>query len=45
MAKVVETITEVNQTGKSGDGKIFVMPVLDALQVRTGDSGDKVLDN
>ncbi|THB63123.1 MAG: P-II family nitrogen regulator [Spirochaetaceae bacterium] len=45
VAKVVKTITEVNQTGKSGDGKIFVMPVLDALQVRTGDSGDKVLDN
>ena len=45
VATVVKTITQINQTGKSGDGKIFVMPVLDAFQVRTGDKGDKVLDN
>ncbi len=42
--KTVETIIKVNKTGKSGDGKIFVMPVLDAVRVRTGESGDKVLD-
>lgn len=42
---VVKTIIEVNQTGKSGDGKIFVMPVSEAWQVRTGDAGDKVLLN
>lgn len=41
---VVDTIIKVNQTGKSGDGKIFVMPVYDALRVRTGEIGDKVLD-
>jgi nitrogen regulatory protein PII 2 len=40
----VDTIISTNQTGKSGDGKIFVMPMLDAFQVRTGDSGDAVLD-
>ncbi len=40
----VSTIIEVNQTGKSGDGKIFVMPCLDAIRVRTGESGDAVLD-
>lgn len=45
VAAVVKTIMEVNQTGKSGDGKIFVLPVLEAWQVRTGDTGDKVLDN
>ncbi len=42
--KTVQTIIKVNRTGKSGDGKIFVMPVLDAVRVRTGESGDQVLD-
>jgi nitrogen regulatory protein PII 2 len=42
--KTVQTIIQVNQTGKSGDGKIFIMPVTDAVRVRTGESGDQVLD-
>ena len=43
--RTVKTIITVNQTGKSGDGKIFVMPCLDAIRVRTGESGDAVLDD
>ena len=43
--KTVTTIIRVNKTGKSGDGKIFVMPGLDAIRVRTGESGDAVLDD
>jgi nitrogen regulatory protein PII 2 len=43
--KTVKTIIRVNQTGKSGDGKIFVTPCLDAIRVRTGESGDAVLDD
>ena len=43
--KTVRTIMRVNQTGKSGDGKIFVMPCLDAVRVRTGENGDAVLDD
>ena len=42
--KTVKTIMAVNRTGKSGDGKIFVMPMLDSVRVRTGESGDQVLD-
>ncbi|MCL6622535.1 MAG: P-II family nitrogen regulator [Syntrophobacterales bacterium] len=42
--KTVQTIIRVNRTGKSGDGKIFVLPVLEAVRVRTGESGDPVLD-
>ena len=38
---VVEAITAVNQTGKPGDGKIFVLPLSDAVRVRTGEKGDK----
>jgi nitrogen regulatory protein PII 2 len=41
---VVETIIGINQTGKPGDGKIFIVPVLDAVRVRTAESGDAVLD-
>jgi nitrogen regulatory protein PII 2 len=44
VATVVETIIKVNQTGKPGDGKIFVLPVASAYKVRTGENGDKVLD-
>jgi len=42
--KTVQTIIGVNRTSKSGDGKIFVMPVMDSVRVRTGESGDLVLD-
>ena len=45
VAKVVKTVIAANQTGKSGDGKIFVLPVIEAWQVRTGDSGSGVLDD
>ena len=41
---VVRTIIEVNQTGHPGDGKIFVMPALDAFRVRTGETGEAALD-
>ncbi len=38
--KVVDSIISVNSKGKPGDGKIFVMPVSDAIRVRTGESGE-----
>lgn len=41
---VVDTIIKINQTGSPGDGKIFVMPVQDAVRVRTGEHGDEALD-
>ncbi|QGY40332.1 P-II family nitrogen regulator [Pseudodesulfovibrio cashew] len=40
---VVEAITEVNQTGKPGDGKIFVLPIGDAVRVRTSETGEKAI--
>ncbi len=36
---VVESIISVNKTGKPGDGKIFVLPLKDAVRVRTGETG------
>ncbi len=38
---VIEAFISANQTGKPGDGKIFVMPMGDAVRVRTGESGVK----
>ena len=43
--KTVKTIIRVNKTGKSGDGKIFVMPISDSVRVRTGEKGDTTLDD
>lgn len=35
--KAVETIIRANQTGNKGDGKIFVLPVQENYQIRTGE--------
>ncbi len=43
VATVVETIIKTNQTGKPGDGKIFVLPIPDAVRVRTGEMGEKAI--
>jgi nitrogen regulatory protein PII 2 len=43
--KTVSTIIAVNRTGKSGDGKIYVLPCDDAIRVRTGEAGESVLDD
>jgi len=40
----VETIIKTNQTGNSGDGKIFIIEALGSIRVRTGESGDITLD-
>ena len=40
----VQSIILVNRTGKAGDGKIFVLPVIESLRIRTGESGDETLD-
>ena len=40
---VVETILRHARTGAVGDGKIFVLPVEEAIRIRTGEDGDGVL--
>ncbi len=40
---VVETILKHARTGSVGDGKIFVLPVEQAVRVRTGEEGEEVL--
>ena len=41
--KVVETIMKTASTGKIGDGKIFIMPVDEAVRIRTGEKGDEAI--
>lgn len=36
---VVDAIIEAARTGSIGDGKIFILPVADAIRVRTGERG------
>lgn len=36
--EVVKIIIDANQTGNPGDGKIFVLPIMEAYTVRTGAS-------
>ena len=37
--KVVEAIVSAANTGKIGDGKIFVLPLEEAVRIRTGERG------
>ena len=37
--KVVQVIVESANTGRIGDGKIFVLPMEDAVRIRTGEHG------
>ena len=41
--QIVETITKTAQTGKIGDGKIFVLDVQQAIRVRTGETNEDAL--
>ncbi len=43
VTRAVETIISVNREGHAGDGKIFVLPMLDAMRVRTGESGEAAI--
>lgn len=41
--EVVQAVREVAASDRIGDGKIFVVPVLDAIRVRTGERGESAL--
>lgn len=40
---VLETIENAAKTGRIGDGKIFVMPLEEAIRIRTGEKGGEAL--
>ena len=41
--QAVAAIVEASRTGQTGDGKVFVVPVQEAVRVRTGETGDSAL--
>ncbi|MBX2883402.1 MAG: P-II family nitrogen regulator [Granulosicoccus sp.] len=41
--QVLETIIAVSATGKIGDGKLFVTELVNAVRIRTGESGSAAL--
>jgi len=43
LENVIDTIIESAATGRLGDGKIFVYDVMDAVKIRTGESGETIL--
>jgi len=40
---VINAIRESANTGKIGDGKVFVIPIEQAIRIRTGEAGDDAL--
>ena len=43
--KTIHAILKAAHTGEIGDGRIFVIPVEDAIRIRTGERGDIALYN
>lgn len=43
--KTVNAILKAAQTGEVGDGRIFIIPLEDAIRIRTGERGDIALYN
>jgi nitrogen regulatory protein P-II 1 len=43
VAHVVETIGKAARTGRIGDGTLFVMPIDEAIRIRTGERGSNAL--
>lgn len=41
--RTVEAIIAAAKTGRIGDGKIFILPVEDAIRIRTGERGDSAI--
>lgn len=43
VTKVVETIQNAGKTGRIGDGKIFIIPLEEAIRIRTGETGSDAI--
>lgn len=41
--KLVDIFISVNKEGHIGDGKIFVLPLLDVVRIRTGETGEEAI--
>ncbi|HVY45079.1 MAG TPA: P-II family nitrogen regulator, partial [Minicystis sp.] len=43
VGSVIDAIEKTAKTGKIGDGKIFVLPVEEAVRIRTGERGEDAI--
>ncbi len=43
LGKTLNTIVTKARTGERGDGKVFVIPVENAIRIRTGDRDDNAV--
>ncbi len=43
VSQVVDTVAEAAQTGRIGDGKIFVTPIDEIVRIRTGERGEDAI--
>ena len=43
IGKAVEAIVSSARTGKIGDGKVFILPIEDAIRIRTEERGDSAI--
>jgi nitrogen regulatory protein P-II 1 len=43
VTRAVETIVEAARTGKIGDGKVFVVPIEQAIRIRTEERGEAAI--
>ena len=43
LEQTIETISKAANTGKIGDGKIFVSTIQEAIRIRTGETGDDAI--
>ena len=43
VGRVVESVVKAAKTGKIGDGKVFVLPLEDAVRIRTNERGEAAL--
>ena len=41
--KVIDAIQGAANTGRIGDGKIFVLPIMEAVRIRTGETGNDAI--
>lgn len=43
LEETINTIQQIAKTGKIGDGKIFVLDVVETIRIRTGEKGEQAL--
>ncbi len=41
--RVTETVIKAAKTGKIGDGKVFILPIEEAIRIRTDETGEQAI--